>query len=154
MSISSNFHPHVISMKFYEDSMPYFDKVIHVYGWNLRILWYPLKIWTPQNLTIANFRHPVSKFWLSPCHITEMAVIESTSPNVSSSWTPPLEKSLLLRHYCELSHVGHMVQVIQPFLIQQCPTYSTLFVFANNSVIHHLFEDWWLIYKKSLPIFV
>ena len=28
----------------------------------------PLKIWTPTNFTIANFWHPVSKFWLRPCN--------------------------------------------------------------------------------------
>ena len=54
-------------MTLYGDIMPYFDKFIHVYGWNVSILWSPLKIWTPQNLTIANFRHPVSKSWLRPC---------------------------------------------------------------------------------------
>ena len=71
MSISSMkfdlFHLHVIPMTFYKEIMPYFDKFIHVYGWNLTILWYPLKNWTPKNLTIANFRHPVSKSWLSLC---------------------------------------------------------------------------------------
>ena len=44
--------------------MPYFDEFIHVYGWNMRILWSPLKIWTPKYFTTANFRHPVSKSWL------------------------------------------------------------------------------------------
>ena len=44
--------------------MPYFDKFVHVYGWNLSILWSPLNIWMPQNFTIANFGHPVSKSWL------------------------------------------------------------------------------------------
>ena len=29
--------------------MPYFDKFIRVYAWNLSILWSPLKIWTPKN---------------------------------------------------------------------------------------------------------
>ena len=60
------FHLHVIPMTLYMDIMPYFDKFIHVYVWNLSILWSPLKIWTPKNVTIANFRHPVSKSWLSP----------------------------------------------------------------------------------------
>ena len=54
-------------MTFFKDIMPYFDELLLVYGLNLRILWYPLKICTPQNLTIANFRHPVSKSLLSPC---------------------------------------------------------------------------------------
>ena len=44
--------------------MPYFDEFIHVYGWDMSILWYPLKIWTPKNFTTAKFRHPVSKSWL------------------------------------------------------------------------------------------
>ena len=58
------FHHHIIPMTLYMDIMPYFDKYIHVYGWNLSILWSPLKIWTPKNLTMANFRHPVSNSWL------------------------------------------------------------------------------------------
>ena len=41
-------------MTLYEDIMPYFDKFIHVYGWNVSILWSPLKIWTPKNLTKSN----------------------------------------------------------------------------------------------------
>ena len=47
--------------------MPYFDKYIHVYGLNLSILWSPLKIWTPKNFAMANFRHPVSNSWLRHC---------------------------------------------------------------------------------------
>ena len=43
------------------DIIPYFGEFIHVYGWNLSILWSPFKIWTPQNFTMANFRHPISK---------------------------------------------------------------------------------------------
>ena len=27
------------------------------------------KKWTPQNVMIANFGHPVSKAWLSPCFV-------------------------------------------------------------------------------------
>ena len=57
---------HVIPMTLYEDIMPYFDKFIHVYGWNVSILCSPLKIWAPKNFTIANFRQPVSKSWLRP----------------------------------------------------------------------------------------
>ena len=30
----------------------------------MSILWSPLKIWMPKNVTTANFRHPVSKSWL------------------------------------------------------------------------------------------
>ena len=51
-------------MTLFNDIMPYFDEFIHVYGWNMSILWSPLKIWTPKNFTTANFRHPVSKSWL------------------------------------------------------------------------------------------
>ena len=55
-------------MTLYKSIMPYFDKVLHVYGWKLSKLWSPLKIWTPTTLTIANFGHPaVSKSWLRPC---------------------------------------------------------------------------------------
>ena len=58
------FHLLMIPMTLFNDIMPYFDEFIHVCGWNMSILWYPLKIWTPQNFTTANFRHPVSKSWL------------------------------------------------------------------------------------------
>ena len=58
------FHLLIIPMTLFNDIMPYFDEFIHVYGWNMSILWSPFKIWTPKNFTIANFRHPVSKSWL------------------------------------------------------------------------------------------
>ena len=61
------FHLQTIPMTLFNDIMPYFDEFTHVYGWNMSILWYPLKIWTPQNFTAANFRHPVSKSWLRHC---------------------------------------------------------------------------------------
>ena len=51
-------------MTLFNDIIPYFDEFIHVYGWNVSILWSLLKIWTPKNFTTANFRHPVSKSWL------------------------------------------------------------------------------------------
>ena len=58
------FHLLKISMTLFNSIMPYFGEFIHVYGWNMSILWSPLKIWTPKNSTTANFRHPVSKSWL------------------------------------------------------------------------------------------
>ena len=58
------FHLLIIPMTLFNDIMPYFDEFIHVYGWNMSILWSPLKIWTPKNFTTANFRHPVAKSWL------------------------------------------------------------------------------------------
>ena len=51
-------------MALYMDITLYFIKDIHVYGCNLSILLSPLKNWTPQNLRIANFGHPLSKSWL------------------------------------------------------------------------------------------
>ena len=57
-------HLLIIPMTLFNDILPYFDEVIHVYGWNMCILWSPLKIWTPKDFTTANFRHPVSKSWL------------------------------------------------------------------------------------------
>ena len=60
-------HLLIIPMTLFNDIMPYFDEFIHVYGWNMSILWSPLKIWTPKNFTTANFRHPVSKSWLRHC---------------------------------------------------------------------------------------
>ena len=62
------FHLLIIPMTLFNDLMPYFDEFINVYGWNMSILWSPLKIWTPQNFTTANFRHPVSKSWLRLIH--------------------------------------------------------------------------------------
>ena len=61
---------HINPMTLYKDTMPYFDNFIHVYNWNLNILWSPFKIWTPQNFTIANlfiieiwiYCGPLSKF--------------------------------------------------------------------------------------------
>ena len=50
----------------YKDIIPHFNKFIHVYGWNLSILWHQLKNWTPKTFTIANLGHPVSKSWLRP----------------------------------------------------------------------------------------
>ena len=61
------FHLLIIPLTLFNDVIPYFDKFIHVCGWNMSILWYPLKIWTPKNFTTANFRHPVSKSWLRHC---------------------------------------------------------------------------------------
>ena len=52
-------------MTLFNDIMPYSYEFIHVYGWNMSILWFPLKIWTPKNFTTDNFRHPVSKSWLT-----------------------------------------------------------------------------------------
>ena len=31
-------------MALFNDNLPYFDEFIHVYGWNMSILWSPLKI--------------------------------------------------------------------------------------------------------------
>ena len=57
----------IIPMTLFNDIMPYFDEFIYVYGWNMSILWSPLKIWTPKSFTTANFRHPISKSWLRHC---------------------------------------------------------------------------------------
>ena len=85
-------------MTFYKDIMPYLDKFKHVYGWNLRKLWYPLKIWTPKNLTIANFRHPVSKSWLSHCvHLMQYNWI--LSPLCNSQFPMTLYKDIIMPYY-------------------------------------------------------
>ena len=60
------FHLYIIPMTLYKDKMTYLYEFIHVYGWNLNILWCPFKFWTPNNFTKANFGHPVSKSWLRP----------------------------------------------------------------------------------------
>ena len=61
------FHLLIVPMTLLNDIIPYSDEFIHVYGWNMSILWSPLKIWTPQNFKTANFRHPVSKSGLRHC---------------------------------------------------------------------------------------
>ena len=61
------FHLLLVPMALINDIIPYFDEFIQVHGWNMSILWSPLKIWTPQNFTTVNFRHPVSKSWLRHC---------------------------------------------------------------------------------------
>ena len=62
--INEFFHFLIIPMTLFNAIMPYFNELLHVYGWNMSRLWSPLKIWMPQNFTTANFRHPVSKSWL------------------------------------------------------------------------------------------
>ena len=42
------FHLLTIPTTLFNDIMPYFDELTHVYGWNMSILWSPLKIWTPN----------------------------------------------------------------------------------------------------------
>ena len=69
------FHLHIIHITLYKDIMPCFVELVHVYGWNLSILWFLLKIWTPKTFTIANFRHQVSKSWLRPCMTTNNSSI-------------------------------------------------------------------------------
>ena len=54
------FHLLIIPMTLFNDIMPYFDEFIDIYEYIV----IPLKNWTPQNFTTANFRHPVSKSWL------------------------------------------------------------------------------------------
>ena len=39
-------------MTSYKDIMPYFDKFMHVSGWNLSVLWSPLDIWMPKILQL------------------------------------------------------------------------------------------------------
>ena len=40
----------------------------------------PKNIWTPQNFTIANFGHPVSKTWLRPWMVPEPVPLNSIQP--------------------------------------------------------------------------
>ena len=85
-------------MTLFNDIMPYFDEFIHVYGWNMSILWSPLKIGTPQNFTTANFRHPVSKSWLrhwaqlprTSREIFRWPAIEIRWPMILRSWVNEL----------------------------------------------------------------
>ena len=49
------FHLHIIPMTLYKDNMPCFYKFIHIYGWNLSILWPPLKIHhTPKRWPVSS----------------------------------------------------------------------------------------------------
>ena len=50
-----------------KDIMPFYNKKIHGCGYNLNILWSPLKNRMPKNLTIYNFGHIVPESWLRPC---------------------------------------------------------------------------------------
>ena len=72
-------------MTLLNDIMPYFDEFIHVYGWNMSILWSPLKMWMPKNFTTANFRHPVSKSWLRHWLHSSSFQSFSTKTSVSAS---------------------------------------------------------------------
>ena len=55
-------------MALYKDIMPYFD--FNPCSWlKSEYIVVASKIWTPQNFTIANFRHPVSRSWLRPWSI-------------------------------------------------------------------------------------
>ena len=76
------FHHHIIPMTLYKDIMPYFDEYIHVYVWNLSRLWSPLKMWTPKNFTMANFRHPLSNSWLRHC----IRVLDKTEKLCVQNW--------------------------------------------------------------------
>ena len=69
------FHLHIIPMTLYKKIMPHFDKFIHVVGWNLSVLWYPSKIWTPKGFSIANFRHPVWPVTVEPCKIFNIFIL-------------------------------------------------------------------------------
>ena len=85
-------------MTLYKDIMPYLDKFIHVYGWNLSVLWSPSKIWTPKSFSIANFRHPVSKSWLRPCYVPSVHRWKETKGcglHVSKFSTKP---QIIIRH--------------------------------------------------------
>ena len=80
------FQLHIIPMILYKDIMPYFDKCIHFYGWNLSILWSTLKIWTAKKFTIASFGHPVSKSWLRPWIVGDIYLLnQSINPSVIAS---------------------------------------------------------------------
>ena len=69
MSLSSIFyrlfsHLNIIPITLYQNIIPYFNKLIHMYGYNLSIL--SLKYRMPNNCTIANLGHQVSKSRLRP----------------------------------------------------------------------------------------
>ena len=85
------FHLLIIPMTLFNDIMPYFDKLIHVYGWNRSIFWSPLKIWTPKKFSTTNFRHPVSKSWLRHCS------------SIRVKWYPALSQQVVERYQRLLS---------------------------------------------------
>ena len=76
-------HLLIVPLTLFNDIMTYFDEFIYVYGWNMSIMWSPLKIWTPKIFTIANFRHPVSKSWLRPCAGVSFCLPHSGKPRPS-----------------------------------------------------------------------
>ena len=92
MLINEFFHLLIIPMTLFNESMPYFDEFIHVYGWNMSILWSPLKIWTPKNFTTANFRQPFSKSWLRHWFsiVLHLSVSKMKAPIVQAFYIWPL----------------------------------------------------------------
>ena len=105
------FHLFIIPITLFNDIMPYFDEFIHVYGWNMSILWSPLKIWTPKNFTTANFRHPVSKSWLRHSVVPLMAFVLIIAPRyepgqfVYTTWLKGLEFVVIVTVFsCETEY--------------------------------------------------
>ena len=92
--------------------MPYFDEFIHIYGWNMSILWSPLKIWMPKDFTAANFRHTVSKSWLRHC--TRSCLF----------W---MFQEMLVKHLNDFSWVTYVPSIRDIDMIKnQCIQFSTL----------------------------
>ena len=75
----------LIPTTLYKIIMSHFDKLIHVYDWNLSILWLPLKTWMPQSFIIANFGYPVSKSWLRPWSLPKIIFCYDAS-NIGILW--------------------------------------------------------------------
>ena len=69
-----------------KDLMPNSNEKINVCGCNLNILWSTFKNWTPYNLTIVNFGHPVSTSllipWIPPIYKYDIPV--GCTPGITS----------------------------------------------------------------------
>ena len=62
-------------------------------------------MWTPQNFTTANFRHPVSKSWLRHCSLIHIKFIGVQIPAVPINGDLP---QLSFQHGIEDSRINEM----------------------------------------------
>ena len=93
--ITELFHLLIIPMTLFNDIMPYFDEFIHVYGCNMSIFVYPLKIWTQ----LFNFTHPVSKSRLR--HWSRLPEFTLSVPNSNG----PTMASCIMLHCRTIYHM-------------------------------------------------
>ena len=84
-------------MALYKNIMPYFDELIHVYGWYLS-MWFPLKIWTPKCFTITKI---LGTQFLNPGEdpdfiCLEIPIEKSASAKKHRSWPSDNVREMIL----------------------------------------------------------